>query len=236
MEFEAEWLIGQGKERSWCIWVRRRLCKQEFKENEVRNTRIKQMSEWINLSSTSCFQFIHLFVYFQILFILCMWVHCCCLQTPQKRALDPMTDGCEPPCGCWELNSGPRGRAVSQSVLLTAEPSLQPLFLWCNSSWLQIHYETKDDLTPDSLASNCQVLRLQECLPTHGLLGEFREQSVRFWNLGMVANTYNPSTRGSSTSLLKIGGQPGFQSKTLPWNSFCLRILILFEVRNCKLV
>jgi hypothetical protein len=25
----------------------------------------------------------------------------------QKRAPDLITDGCEPPCGCWELNSGP---------------------------------------------------------------------------------------------------------------------------------
>jgi len=47
-----------------------------------------------------------------------MWVHCCCLQTHQKRAWDPITDGCEPPCGCWELNSGP---LEEQSVLLTAE-------------------------------------------------------------------------------------------------------------------
>jgi hypothetical protein len=31
--------------------------------------------------------------------------------------------GCEPPCGCWDLNSGP---LKEQSVLLTAEPSLQP--------------------------------------------------------------------------------------------------------------
>jgi hypothetical protein len=29
---------------------------------------------------------------------------------------------CEPPCGCWELNSGP---LEEQSALLTAEPSLQ---------------------------------------------------------------------------------------------------------------
>jgi hypothetical protein len=29
------------------------------------------------------------------LFILCIWVHGSC------------TDGCEPSCGCWELNSGP---------------------------------------------------------------------------------------------------------------------------------
>ena len=38
--------------------------------------------------------------------ILCMWVHCSCPQIPQKRALVPITDGCEPPCGCWELNLG----------------------------------------------------------------------------------------------------------------------------------
>ena len=35
-----------------------------------------------------------------------MRVHCHCLETHQKRASDPTTDGCEPPCGCWELNSG----------------------------------------------------------------------------------------------------------------------------------
>jgi hypothetical protein len=41
----------------------------------------------------------------------------------QMRALDPITDGCEPPRGCWELNLGP---LEEQPVLLTAEPSLQP--------------------------------------------------------------------------------------------------------------
>jgi hypothetical protein len=50
-----------------------------------------------------------------------MWIHCCCLQTHQKRASDPITDGCEPPCGCWDLNSEP---LEEQPVLLTAEPSL----------------------------------------------------------------------------------------------------------------
>ena len=35
----------------------------------------------------------------------------------------PITDGCETPCGRWELNSGP---LEDQSVLLTTEPSLQP--------------------------------------------------------------------------------------------------------------
>ena len=34
-----------------------------------------------------------------------------------------LMDGCEPPCGCWDLNSGP---SEEQSALLTAEPSFQP--------------------------------------------------------------------------------------------------------------
>ena len=41
----------------------------------------------------------------------------------QKRAPDLITDSCEPPCGCWELNSGP---LEDQAMLLTSEPSLQP--------------------------------------------------------------------------------------------------------------
>jgi hypothetical protein len=49
-------------------------------------------------------------------------LYCHCLQTHQRTS-DPITDGCEPPCGCWEFNSG----ALEElSVLLTAEPSLQP--------------------------------------------------------------------------------------------------------------
>jgi hypothetical protein len=32
-------------------------------------------------------------------------------------------NGCDPPCGFWNFNSGP---PEEQSVLLTAEPSLQP--------------------------------------------------------------------------------------------------------------
>jgi hypothetical protein len=56
-------------------------------------------------------------------FILCIWVYHCSLQTHQKRASDPITDGCELPCGCWDLNSVP---LEEQLALLTAEPSLQP--------------------------------------------------------------------------------------------------------------
>ena len=37
-----------------------------------------------------------------------------------------VTDSCELPYGCWELNSGP---LEEQPVLLTTEPSLQPQIL-----------------------------------------------------------------------------------------------------------
>jgi hypothetical protein len=61
------------------------------------------------------------------LFILCISEHCSCLQMHQKRALDPITGGCDPPWSCWELNSGP---LEGQPVLLTPEPSLQPCKLF----------------------------------------------------------------------------------------------------------
>jgi hypothetical protein len=40
----------------------------------------------------------------------------------RKKALDLNPDGCEPPCGFWELHSGP---LEEQLVLLASEPSLQ---------------------------------------------------------------------------------------------------------------
>jgi hypothetical protein len=46
-----------------------------------------------------------------------------CMPAGQKRAPDPITDGYEPPCGCWESNSG---ALEGQPVLLTSELSLQP--------------------------------------------------------------------------------------------------------------
>jgi hypothetical protein len=45
-----------------------------------------------------------------------------CTPECQKRASDSITDGCEPTCSCWELNSRP---LEEQPVLFTAEPSLQ---------------------------------------------------------------------------------------------------------------
>jgi hypothetical protein len=46
-------------------------------------------------------------------------------------------DGCESPCGCWDLNSGPW---EEQSVLLTAEPSRQPLKETFNEEMYQCTY------------------------------------------------------------------------------------------------
>jgi hypothetical protein len=54
-----------------------------------------------------------------------MYMNALSAYTPtcQKKASDPIRDGCEPPCGCWELESGP---LEEQPVLLATEPSLQP--------------------------------------------------------------------------------------------------------------
>ena len=71
------------------------------------------------------FNFLPFFYFKKDLFILCIWVHC--LQTHQKRVLDPIKDDSEPLCGSWELNSRP---LEEQSVLLPAEPSLQPFVLF----------------------------------------------------------------------------------------------------------
>ena len=71
-------------------------------------------------------------------------------DTCQKRASDPITDGCEPPCGCCELNSGPQ---EEQSVLLPAEPSPQP---------------PKIDFLKDLVLSLCTVQKPGVC---EGVLG-----------------------------------------------------------------
>jgi hypothetical protein len=49
-----------------------------------------------------------------------------CTSECKKRASDHIIDGFEPPCGGWELNSGP---SEEQPVLLTSEPFLQPVLL-----------------------------------------------------------------------------------------------------------
>jgi hypothetical protein len=72
------------------------------------------------------FVFVFVFVFKKIyLFIICKYTVAVYRQL-QKRASDLVMDGCEPPCSCWDFNSEP---LEEQSVLLTAEPFLQPRFL-----------------------------------------------------------------------------------------------------------
>jgi hypothetical protein len=82
---------------------------------------------WNGFLFSSSFFFFKIFKFYFYLYNLSIWVHCHYLQTHQKRASDPIIDGCEPPYGCWKLNSWPLGRAANT---LTTEPSLQPLFFF----------------------------------------------------------------------------------------------------------
>ena len=85
----------------------------------------------------------HWWELFKVIHLFYVCVYTIAVFRCQKRASDPITDGCEPPCGCWELNWGP---LEEQSVLFTAEPSsLQPkgenlnicsTGTWC--AWLPI--------------------------------------------------------------------------------------------------
>jgi hypothetical protein len=56
-------------------------------------------------------------------------------HTRRGHQIPFIINGCEPPCGCCELNSGP---LEEKSVLLTTAPSLQPSLASSN----------KDDLHP----------------------------------------------------------------------------------------
>ena len=71
----------------------------------------------------------------------------------KKRASDPPVDGCEPPCGCWELNPGP---LEEQSVFLTTDLSPSP--------------------------PNCIFLREGSSQTLQGLAGIFAA-SLEFWIL-----------------------------------------------------
>jgi hypothetical protein len=45
------------------------------------------------------------FLLFLMTYLFYVYVYCSHLQTHQKRASGLTIDGCEPPCGLWELNS-----------------------------------------------------------------------------------------------------------------------------------
>jgi hypothetical protein len=100
--------------------------------NSLKNT-AKKVRDNNNYKIMACFKnsFLNILLMCLIHFKpLCMetfkelFVYFMCMSTHQKRSSDPITDGYKPPCGCWQLNSGP---LEEQSVLLTDEPPLQPM-------------------------------------------------------------------------------------------------------------
>ena len=59
---------------------------------------------------------------------------------------DLISDGCEPPCDCQELNSQP---SEEQSVHLTAEPSLQPITQSFSLTFHHVHLILTNNLLPE---------------------------------------------------------------------------------------
>jgi hypothetical protein len=92
---------------------------------------------------------------FIIMLFIIVLVHCSYLQTHQKRASHLISDGCEPTCSFWDLNSW---TLEEQSVLLTTKPSLQSwakyflkllsvythpsMYIWIFMQWNKLqHYQ-----------------------------------------------------------------------------------------------
>ena len=77
----------------------------------------------------------------------------------RRHIFDLIKDGDEPPCGCWELNSGPLEEAVS-------EPALQPRPSWSSEALL-----LADCTSPGPGGSTSACLLEQKCF---GSLLDFR--------------------------------------------------------------
>jgi hypothetical protein len=61
-------------------------------------------------------QMLFFFFFFLKIYLLIICKYTVAVFRHQKRESDLITDGCEPPCGCWDLNSGP---SEEQSGALT---------------------------------------------------------------------------------------------------------------------
>jgi hypothetical protein len=132
------------------------------------------------------------FFLFLILFIIiCKYVHCSCLQPHQKRVSDLTMDGCEPSCGCWDLNSGP---SEEQSVLLPPEPSHQPPVAFSGDNKPASPYAMQSQASNSALKTAWVLLPgLSECYyvpPTPDPV------SI----IGLVAPHHNPLVSGSRGS------------------------------------
>ena len=74
-----------------------------------------------------------LWVFFFKIYLLIICKYTVAVFRHTRRGHEISLHDCKPPCGCWDLNSGP---PEEQLVLLTVEPSLQPQFTTSTA----IHY------------------------------------------------------------------------------------------------
>jgi hypothetical protein len=86
------------------------------------STRISVVPEWAFMLNAYCVETwiyeasLFLFFFFKIyLFIICKYT-VAVFRHSRRGSQIFFTDGCEPPCGCWDLNSGP---SEEQSGALT---------------------------------------------------------------------------------------------------------------------
>ena len=114
-----------------------------------------------------------------------MWIHCCYVQTLQKRESDLITSGCEPPFGCRDLNLGP---SEEQSVLLTAEPSLHTqniFFCQDNFRLLNCVGTVKDHLDFWSWSTFCIMIWSRTWEPGSWMcLSDSNSHSLGIWRFG----------------------------------------------------
>jgi hypothetical protein len=97
--------------------------------SEFTSALVRHLSLWINMFCHT--RLIHVIIFFTrvappslLLDLFYVYEYTVAVFRHTRRGHGiPITDGCETPCGCWDLNSGP---SEEQSVLLTTEPSLQP--------------------------------------------------------------------------------------------------------------
>ena len=84
---------------------------------------IPASTSWVlGLMACATTTWIFLLLLFLKIFLLIFYVYSV-LPGCQKREPDLITYGCEPPCSCWELNSGP---LEEQLVLLTSDHLSSP--------------------------------------------------------------------------------------------------------------
>ena len=104
----------------------------------------------------------------QIFFFKDLFMYRSTLSACQKRALEPIIAGCEPPCSCWELNLG----LLEEQLVLLTEPSLQPIFLkdFLNQ-FLRVYLQERLSFWTRWLANTSNVAKLPLSITADFILG-----------------------------------------------------------------